>query len=173
MSNPLPQLHEAIEDRVRSIRQSRPEWPCQRGCDQCCHRLAEIPRLTEPEWVLLKEGMARAPVEQRRKMEGNLQRLMERASRPIVCPLLDVAAGACLVYPFRPVACRTYGFYVQRGQGLYCKEIEQKVAAGEWRDVVWGNQDGVDRQLSGWGISREITDWFRLSGSVIPVSKMI
>ena len=27
-----------------------------------------------------------------------------------------------------PVACRTYGFYVQRDLGLYCRDIENRVA---------------------------------------------
>lgn len=172
MSDPLTELHGAIEGRVRSIRHSRPEWPCQKGCDRCCHRLAEIPRLTEAEWILLREGMAQAPAEQRRQMESNLVRLTGQTVRPVVCPLLDEVAGACRVYHYRPVACRTYGFYVQRNQGLYCNDIEQRVAAGEWHDVVWGNQDSVDRQLRGWGVIRELTDWFRLSGSAIPVARI-
>ncbi len=44
-------------------------------------------------------------------------------------------------YAQRPVACRTYGFYVQRELGLYCGDIEARVAGGELADVVWGNHD--------------------------------
>ncbi|MGD0961341.1 MAG: hypothetical protein ABSB19_16150, partial [Methylomonas sp.] len=70
------------------------------------------------------------------------------------------ATGACLVYAHRPVACRTYGFYVQRDQGLYCKDIESRVAGGAWGDVVWGNHDAIDSRLRGLGETRELTEWF-------------
>jgi hypothetical protein len=58
------------------------------------------------------------------------------------------------------VACRTYGFYAQRDKGLYCKDIETRVADGALDDVVWGNHDAVDRQLAGLGESRGLTEWF-------------
>ncbi|MGZ4995070.1 MAG: YkgJ family cysteine cluster protein, partial [Methylobacter sp.] len=70
------------------------------------------------------------------------------------------SAGACLVYAHRPVACRTYGFYVQRDLGLYCKDIESHVAGGALTEVVWGNQDAVDHRLGGLGDSRDLTEWF-------------
>jgi Fe-S-cluster containining protein len=65
-----------------------------------------------------------------------------------------------MVYAYRPVACRTYGFYVQRDKGLYCKDIETRVANGDWSGVVWGNQDPVDRRLGGLGDARDLTEWF-------------
>ena len=58
------------------------------------------------------------------------------------------------------MACRTYGFYVQRDKGLYCCEIETQVAAGALADVVWGNHDAVDQQLAKLGESRPLTEWF-------------
>jgi Fe-S-cluster containining protein len=79
---------------------------------------------------------------------------------PITCPMLDLAAGTCPVYARRPVACRTYGFYVQRDKGLYCRDIQTRVEDGTWADVVWGNHDAIDRQLAGLGESRALTDWF-------------
>ena len=54
--------------------------------------------------------------------------------------MLDRADGACLVYAQRPVACRTFGFYVQRDLGLYCKDIESRVADGALTEVVWVGQ---------------------------------
>jgi len=74
--------------------------------------------------------------------------------------LLDRTAGACQVYAHRPVACRSYGFYVQRELGLFCKDIESQVADGSLDEVVWGNQDAVDRQLADCGETRELTEWF-------------
>jgi Fe-S-cluster containining protein len=74
--------------------------------------------------------------------------------------MLDESEGACPVYAQRPVACRTYGFYVQRELGLYCADIEARVAGGELDDVVWGNHDAVDHALGALGDVRALTEWF-------------
>lgn len=78
----------------------------------------------------------------------------------MICTLLDEASGACPVYAQRPVACRSYGFYVQRDLGLYCHDIEKLVAEGALSDVVWGNHDAIDQQLSTLGEKRFMTEWF-------------
>lgn len=158
--NALAQLHADIEARVQAIRSDNPDWLCGLGCDSCCRRLAEIPRLTVAEWELLQEGLAALPLGQLREIGQDIAALAEQSSRPIVCPLLDRSAGACRVYAHRPVACRTYGFYVQRDKGLYCKDIESRVAGGAWAEAVWGNQDVIDRQLRSLGDTRELTEWF-------------
>jgi Fe-S-cluster containining protein len=159
--NKLSKLHADIELRVQIIRNSHADWLCGLGCDSCCHRLSEIPLLTITEWDLLKEGLAALPPEQLLEIGQDITALTEQTSRPIVCPMLDRSAGACRVYAHRPVACRTYGFYVQRDKGLYCKDIESRVADGDWAEVVWGNQDAIDHRLSGLGDTRELTQWFR------------
>jgi hypothetical protein len=56
--------------------------------------------------------------------------------------------------------CRSYGFYVQRDKGLYCHDIEMKVADGALPDVVWGNHDAIDQRLADLGVTRTMTDWF-------------
>ena len=86
--------------------------------------------------------------------------LARTPSRPLVCSMLDEMEGACPVYAQRPVACRTYGFYVQRALGLYCGDIEARVAGGELGDVVWGNHDAVDKALGALGEVRALTEWF-------------
>jgi Fe-S-cluster containining protein len=156
----LTQLHIDIAVRVEGIQLGQPDWPCRMGCDGCCRRLAEIPRLTETEWECLQEGLAVLSAVQLRDISVGVAALAGQTSRPIVCPLLDQSAGACRVYAHRPVACRTYGFYVQRDLGLYCNDIESRVADGGWAGVVWGNHDPIDRRLSGLGDTRELTDWF-------------
>lgn len=158
--NTLTQLHADIEARVRAIREDNLDWLCRLGCDDCCHRLAEIPQLTAAEWDLLRDGLVALPTEQLLEIEQNVAALTEQPSRPIVCPLLDRSAGACLVYTHRPVACRTYGFYVQRNLGLYCNDIESRVDGGAWTDVVWGNQDTIARRLCGLGDTHDLTEWF-------------
>ena len=158
--NPLAQIHFDIDARVSSIRAAHPDWLCGKGCDSCCRRLAAIPRLTEAEWALLREGLAALPVEHLDKIGQGIAALATQQSGPVVCPLLDQASGACPVYAHRPVACRTYGFYVQRDKGLYCGDIESRTDRGLLADVVWGNHDAVDQRLSPLGEVRELTAWF-------------
>lgn len=158
--NSLSQLHADIDARVKAIRDSHSDWLCRQGCEGCCHRLAEVPRLTADEWAWLQEGLAALPSEILQKIGQEIAALAGQVSRPIVCPMLDKAEGACLVYAHRPVACRTYGFYVQRDLGLYCKDIESLVADGALAEVVWGNHDVIDRRLCDLGESRELPEWF-------------
>jgi len=159
-ASPLARLHADIDVRVRAIRSDRPDWLCGKGCDGCCRRLADVPRLTEAEWELLRDGLAALPLERLRDIRQDMAGLAARQSRPVVCPLLDQSTGACLVYAHRPVACRTYGFYVQRELGLFCNDIESRVAGGSLADVVWGNHDAVDQSLAGFGETRPLSEWF-------------
>ena len=158
--NTLNHLHSDIYDRVRSISEDNIDWPCRVGCDNCCRRLAEIPQLTMAEWNLLREGLHLLAPEQLHEIIKDVAELSSQLSRPIICPMLDQSLGSCRVYAHRPVACRTYGFYVQRDKGLYCKDIQTRVADGAWSGVVWGNQDAIDRRLNGLGDARELTEWF-------------
>jgi Fe-S-cluster containining protein len=151
----LLQLHHEIDSRTREIASSHGNWPCHKGCDACCRRLAEPPRLTRAEWDLLEEGLKRLPADQRREIAARIGR-----NETTICPFLDREAGACLVYEYRPTACRTYGFYVERDRGLYCQQIEAKVEAGEMPDVVWGNVAGVDATLAELGEKIGLIEWF-------------
>lgn len=159
MASGLTDLHAAIDARVRSIRDAHPEWPCSKGCDNCCRRLAEIPILTEAEWRLLRQGLAALPDDQLQAIRLKVMALEQQSTRPLVCPMLDLTSGTCPVYAHRPVACRSYGYYVQRDAGLYCPDIETCVAAGELADVVWGNHEAVERCLHATGDARPLTVW--------------
>ena len=156
----LTRLHLDIDARVDSIRENRPDWLCGKGCDNCCRRLAAVPQLSAAEWALLREGLARLSPEQLDEVSQKMAALGAVPARPVICPLLDQITGACPVYAQRPVACRTYGFYVQRDLGLYCHDIESRVAEGALADVVWGNHDAIDQQLAGFGASRLLSEWF-------------
>jgi len=160
MMIPLTQLHDDIAERVQTIREDRAEWLCGKGCDRCCRSLAEVPQLTLAEWDLLRVGLAALPPEQFQDICRNMAALRSQQSRPITCPMLELVAGTCPVYAQRPVACRTYGYYVQRDKGLYCRDIESRVADGALADVVWGNHDAIDQRLAVLGESRALTDWF-------------
>lgn len=156
----LTQLHADIDVRVQTIRGDRPDWQCGKGCDSCCRRLADVPQLTVAEWNLLREGLTDLSAERFQEIRRNMATLSNQLPHPIICPLLDLSTGACPVYAQRPVACRTYGFYVQRDLGLYCHDIESRVADGALIAVVWGNHDAIDHQLAGLGEIRSLTDWF-------------
>lgn len=159
----LAALHREIDRRVQTIVDGSDDWPCRKGCDRCCRRLAAVPQLTSAEWRLLKAGLALLPPETMDSIRQKIHALTGNPTGLIVCPLLEESSGACPVYAQRPVACRTYGFYVQRTLGLYCNEIEQRVAQGALADVVWGNHDAIDRQLAALGPQRALTDWFAAS----------
>lgn len=160
MSTSLHKLHEQIDLRTNSIRSTRPDWPCSKGCDLCCRQLAAVPQLSATEWTLLQQGLQQLPADQLAIIRQRVAALTENAQAPIICPLLDQASGACPVYAQRPVACRSYGFYVQRALGLYCADIEQQVASGKLADVVWGNHDGIEHVLLAEGESRSLVAWF-------------
>ena len=117
-----------------------------------------MPQLTLAEWDLLREGLQDLTPVQLQEVNNNMATLTQ--SRPITCPMLDLAAGTCPVYAQRPVACRTYGFYMQRDKGLYCSDIKTRVDDGTWAEVVWGNHDAIDQRLAGLGESRALTEWF-------------
>lgn len=156
----LFKLHQEIDDRVASIRNEHVDWLCRKGCDSCCRHLADVPLLTETEWHLLRQGLAALAPDLLPGIRAAMTVLADSDVRPVVCPLLDPAAGACRVYLHRPVACRSYGFFVQRELGLYCGDIEASVARGELTDVVWGNHDAIDRRLTELGEKRSMPAWF-------------
>lgn len=150
-------LHEEVDARVARIRAAQPDWLCAKGCAACCRSLADVPQLTPGEWDLLREGLSQLPAD-------TLQRVRARAAAlpaagPLVCPMLDEATNACPVYLHRPVACRSYGFYVRRAHGLYCGDIEAQVAAGRLAEVVWGNHEVVERELAALGAAKPLTAW--------------
>ena len=155
----LSRLNADIELRVLAIRASYPQWPCGKGCAGCCRRLADVPQLTAAEWSLLQEGLATLPAERLVEIHRDLTALADRGEHTIVCSLLDLSTNACPVYAHRPVACRSYGFYVQRNKGLYCADIEAQVADGIMDDVVWGNHDAIDHRLADLGEARPLSDW--------------
>ena len=156
----LQSLHADIDARVQHIRDENPDWPCAKGCDTCCRQLARLPQLTSAEWELLRPALAALPADQLETIRRRMDAVAGQNSAPVVCPLLDEASGACPVYAQRPVACRTYGFYVQRGIGLYCQEIKAGADRGELAEVVWGNQDAIERTLAESGETRALDKRF-------------
>ncbi|MEY2695959.1 MAG: hypothetical protein RL333_97 [Pseudomonadota bacterium] len=154
----LDEIESRIERLIENIRGSHPDWLCRRGCDSCCRRLAELPIITRAEWLRLKAGLLTLSAELRQRILTDIGSLAG-ATMPVMCPMLDADEGACRIYPYRPLACRSYGYYMQKGIGLHCQQIEQKVASGLLDQVVWGNQDALDRDLRVEGEPRSLAVW--------------
>ena len=155
----LEEIENRVEGIIANIRSQFPDWSCQKGCDECCRRLAELPLITRSEWSRLKEGLIRLPEDEARQIQNEVKDLA-RESGPLICPLLNQSEGACKVYPYRPLACRSYGYFIQKGVGLHCKKIEAQVNQGALDRVVWGNQDALERDMRQEGAARSLHDWF-------------
>jgi uncharacterized protein len=156
-------VYERIAARTAETTQAQPDWPCREGCDGCCRSLAGAPELTAEEWALLRELWSELGAEARQAIDEGLAELardVAAGAARSTCPLLDRDAGSCRVYAARPAACRTYGFYVSRGVGLYCDRVRARVDAGLCDNVVWGNHDVVDGDLErGFGAQRSLLEW--------------
>jgi Fe-S-cluster containining protein len=154
-------LDEAVAARCGATTAAHPDWPCRAGCADCCRSLAQVPALTAAEWDRLE---AAVPAAHQPAVNQRIAAVLRQNQGPYACPWLDPERDVCLVYEARPIACRTYGFYVERDQGLYCRRIAARVDAGEIGDVVWGNQEAIDSQLDRLGPRQTLADRIRATG---------
>jgi Fe-S-cluster containining protein len=152
----LYQIQEAVRLRTEEVVSTHSGWPCRKGCDECCRRLASMPRVSRLEWQWIEAAVENLPAGTaelvRRRIADSA-----RAERPVLCPLLDTASGACLVYAARPVACRAYGFYAERESVLGCGRIE--AIAAQSPEIVWGNHAALEETLRQLGPARELFEW--------------
>jgi len=155
----LEVLQADVEARCGATRAAYPDWPCRKGCDRCCRSLAKVPEATAAEWQLVELSFGSLPADLRSEIERRIDDLRCQGA-PFTCPFLDREAGDCLVYESRPIACRTYGYYVEREAGLYCGEIAALVQGGEADSVVWGNQCAIDARLDELGPRIPVTAHF-------------
>ena len=140
----LYQIEEEVRRRTEAIAASHANWPCRRGCDDCCRNLAAPPRVSRQEWLRMEAAIGALPPEIARSVRRRIREL-EGAQRPLVCPLLDLDSGNCLIYDARPIACRAYGFYAERGKVLGCSRIES--LAAQEPEIVWGNHEALEDRL--------------------------
>jgi Fe-S-cluster containining protein len=140
----LCQIQDEVRLRAEAIASTHGNWPCRKGCDDCCRRLASVPRVTREEWRLIAAAIDALPAE---TAEHAKQRIRDSAgtSRPVICPLLDADSGTCLVYEARPIACRAYGFYAEQREVLGCSRIES--VSLESPNVVWGNHSALEAKV--------------------------
>jgi len=153
---PLVQLQLDVRRRTEETAAAHGQWPCRKGCDDCCRQLAAAPRITHAEWLPLAAALDALPAE---VAAAARHRIRESAGlrRPVVCPLLDTATGACLVYEARPIACRAYGFYAKRCEVLGCHRIE--TLSCESPGVVWGNHVALEERIKALGPAADLAQW--------------
>jgi len=168
-------IYDAVERRARATSETHAWWPCRRGCDTCCRRLADVPQLVRAEWALLEEGLAALAPDVRAEVAARIERLADEPPRgPITCPMLDEEEGACLVYAHRPGACRTYGFYVERELGLHCALVTDAVAEHEQvTEVVLRAVAALGGSISSeHGVGRAKANWLHLTRSEPEIAAM-
>ncbi len=159
--NPLHDIYAAIDQRVFAIVSAAPAWPCQKGCDGCCRRLAQPPQVTAAEWTVLQQGIARLEAPVQEAIAQRLRALSNAATGPVPCPFLDEREGACRVYAHRPATCRMYGFYVSRDGNQWCDDIQTRHEAGMGDSVILGNYQALQRELNDrFGEVKAIVTWF-------------
>ena len=158
MKELLVSIQDAIQTRVSAITEARSDWPCRAGCDHCCRHLAAVPKITRAEWDLLSEGISALPPDIRQGVYERT-RALTGASYPFTCPLLDLSSGRCLTYAHRPLACRTYGFYVEQAKACTAIRFAPLADAGLLDDIVWGSQAGVEERTAPLGSKRSLVDW--------------
>ena len=151
----LAVLQDQVHERAEALRSTHPGWPCQRGCDLCCRKLARVPELTDAEWEVLSQAFLALPESEQRACLTRAERLAEHVrahaeSVPVECPLLDPERGQCRVYSARPLACRSYGFYVSHSHDAWCTKVSEHVA-GVRDGLIFGNETALERELSRWG----------------------
>ena len=161
----LVQIDRDIDHRVAAIVESWPDWPCRKGCADCCRSLAAEPTITAAEWHRLNAALDQLPPEVATAARHRI-RSGHAAARPVTCPLLDTASGACLIYDARPIACREYGFYAERDKVLGCARIHA-IAEAE-ATVIWGNHTAVEAQQAELGLARPLSHWS--SRNLVPES---
>jgi Fe-S-cluster containining protein len=161
----LPLLWEQVERRCQTTLADHSFWPCSAGCDDCCRKLAEVPRFTRSEWHELRAAIGALGVEVRAAVSDKVAALALRTAQgqvgPVVCPLLDTERGMCRVYSARPLACRTYGFYAEGADGKHCDKVSQAVAAHPDAAIVWGHEPAIFRQAEkDLGMVQTLIDWW-------------
>lgn len=142
-------LDAEIDAKTTRMADAHGAWPCRKGCDACCRNLGELPRFSQAEWQRVEEGLALLCASERAEVDSGVEQALEAAAsgQPIVCPFLARESGACRVYAHRPLACRAFGFYVERAEGRYCGQIREGVERGEFEGVVWGNYESLQRRM--------------------------
>ncbi len=106
---------DGVDALVREVAKSLPVSPCCRpGCSSCCWMRVEC---STPEAAAVALFVAMMPADQRDAVVADVRRVAaqsralgrrKRLRTVVWCPFLDQSMGRCMIYPTRPLACRTY-----------------------------------------------------------------
>lgn len=154
----LPVLDSRIDERARKTHAEHADFPCRAGCDTCCRSLPHLPTITRAEWERLHEALTRLDEPAQEDIRRRLREEEARTMGKTVCPILDLESGHCRTYHARPIACRTYGYYVERDGGLHCDLVTR---FAEDHPVVWGNGEGIAQDMRDFGETATIGEWMR------------
>lgn len=117
--------------------------------------------MTELEWRQLRSSLAALEGTTRQNVMAKIRALTPGQGR-VVCPMLDLAEGACVVYDGRPLACRTYGYYVHDRDDKWCAQVTDHLVETAAPHVVMGNEAALERRLSrASGPVRGLDEWIR------------
>lgn len=157
----LQVIYTDIAQRVRAITAARPGWPCHKGCDGCCRQLARPPEMTADEWQGVYQGFVQLSPTTQQEVTRRIRALADWQDGSVTCPFLDTTHGTCMIYDYRPAACRMYGFYVSRTDHWWCADIQALYEAGACEGVILGNQGAIERALhQQCGEVQSLVEWF-------------
>lgn len=92
-------LLERVDAHIQKVEKLFPDQiACKKGCDSCCRFLSLFP----VEALSISDAYSRLPENIKQKIAQQLEHHKED------CPLL--IDHACILYPARPIICRTHGF---------------------------------------------------------------
>lgn len=111
-------LHRAVYEPLDGLLSSvSSQVTCKKGCDACCHRMVictRVEAIAVMEYLQGIEGWIQPLHDAIRAHSTALQKFLEPGNEHETswieqwepCPFLS--NGECIVYPMRPVSCRTY-----------------------------------------------------------------
>jgi hypothetical protein len=70
---PLHVIQQEVRVRAEAIASTHGNWPCRKGCDDCCRRLASVPRVTQEEWQLIATALDALPVHTAELVRGRIR----------------------------------------------------------------------------------------------------
>jgi Fe-S-cluster containining protein len=112
--------------------------------------------MTRAEWERLREALTALDDRAQEDIRRRVREEEARVEGKTVCPILDLESGHCRTYPARPIACRTYGYYVERDGGLHCDLVTR---FAEEHPVVWGNGEAIAQDMRALGETATLVVW--------------
>lgn len=148
--NYLLLLYSAADENIEKTRSLYPDWPCKKGCSECCTYSPVI--VTGIEWLVIYEYLIDLSKEKQNEVlirfgntfgdilqsmpkefltkESAFRKIRRKKERFIAklknvpCPFLE-SDNSCLIYTVRPLSCRLFGNSIKSGLLWGCKKLEK------------------------------------------------